>query len=215
MCTFNLTTKQSEIHFRAAETQRDCDCPRGDECCKVITDSRVRCSLRYNRSPFLPLLQLSAELLQDLTRLLVVLQGSFDQCWQLAHLLHLLAKKANIHKYDHSQYTKQTGWVCYTAWLLKHFTFKWKYYWWPICVAWVEQFGVQENNLNCRSPLLHHSPGSWTCSSRPDLCSPQTSPRPAGFPHLGSSPDASSCSQSLNGGPPASSGGAANRNMSV
>ncbi len=63
-------------------------------------------------------------------------------------------------------------------------------------------------------PLLHHSPGNWTCSSRPDLCSPQTSPQPAGSPRLGSSPDASSYSRSLTGGPPASSGGAANANRS-
>lgn len=65
--------------------------------------------------------------------------------------------------------------------------------------------------------LLHHSPGSWTCSSQPVLCSPQTSPQLAGSPHLQSSPDASSYSQSLTGGPPASSSDAANmnRNMSI
>lgn len=55
---------------------------------------------------------------------------------------------------------------------------------------------------------LHRSPGSWTCSSQPALCFHQTSPQPAWSPHLGSSPGASSCSQSLTGVPPASSGGA-------
>lgn len=63
--------------------------------------------------------------------------------------------------------------------------------------------------------LLHHSPGSWTCSSRPALCSPQISPLPAGSLRLRSSPDASSYSQSLTGGPPASLGGAANTNRNI
>lgn len=48
-------------------------------------------------SCFLPLLQLSAELFQDFTRLPVVLYSRLDQCRQLAHLLHLLATYTSKH----------------------------------------------------------------------------------------------------------------------
>lgn len=51
----------------------------------------MMCGLMCNQACVLPLLELSAELLQDFTRLPVVFYSRVDQCRQLAHLLHLLA----------------------------------------------------------------------------------------------------------------------------
>lgn len=70
--------------------------------------------------------------------------------------------------------------------------------------------GTYYNNKHqtIRSKFSHQFPAGCTCSSQPLPLTRETSPATVEYPHLGSCPDASSCSHSPAGGLPVSSGGA-------